>query len=37
MKIDHIVKEELWRSIGAVYLISFILIGTLTMSGYLPV
>jgi hypothetical protein len=37
MKIDHIVKEEFWRSVGAVYLISFILIGTLIMSGYLPV
>jgi hypothetical protein len=37
MKIDSIVKEEFWRSIGAVYWISFIIIGILIMNGYLPV
>ena len=37
MKIDFIVKEEFWRSIGAVYWISFIIIGILIMNGYLPV
>ena len=36
MKIDFIVKEELWRSIGAVYWISFLAIGFLNVSGYLP-
>ena len=37
MKIDFIVKEELWRSIGAVYWVSFLTIGYLTLSGYLPI
>ncbi len=37
MQIDYIVKEELWRSVGAVYWISFIFIGTLIMSGCLPI
>lgn len=36
-KIDSIVKEEFWRSIGAVYWISFIIIGILIMNDYLPV
>ena len=37
MKIDSIVKEELWRSIGAVYWVSFLTIGYLILSGYLPI
>jgi len=37
MRIDSIVKEEFWRSIGAIYWISFIVIGILIISGYLPV
>ncbi len=37
MKIDSIVKEEFWRSIGAIYWISFIALGILIMNGYLPV
>lgn len=37
MKIDSIVKEEFWRSIGAIYWISFIIIGILIMNDYLPV
>ena len=37
MKIDFIVKEEFWRSIGAVYWISFLTIGYLVLSGYLPI
>lgn len=36
MKIDSIVKEELWRSV-AVYFISFIAVGILIMNEYLPV
>ncbi|MDI6718867.1 MAG: hypothetical protein QMD46_04575 [Methanomicrobiales archaeon] len=35
MKIDYIVREELWRSV-AVYGFSFIAIGLLIVSGYLP-
>ena len=37
MKIDTIVKEEFWRSIGAVYWISFLAIGFLIMGDYLPI
>jgi len=37
MKIDTIVKEEFWRSIGAVYWVSFLTIGYLILSGYLPI
>jgi len=37
LKIDSIVKEEFWRSIGAVYWISFLTIGYLVLSGYLPI
>ncbi len=37
MKIDYIVKEELWRSIGAIYWISLLAIGLLILGGYLPV
>jgi hypothetical protein len=37
MTIDAIVKEEFWRSIGAVYWISFLAIGFLIMGGYLPI
>lgn len=37
MKIDSIVKEEFWRSIGAIYWISFFIIGILIMNDYLPV
>ncbi len=36
MKIDYIVKQELWRSI-AVYWGSFLAIGILIVTGYLPV
>ena len=35
MKIDYIVKQELWRSV-AVYWGSFFVIGFLIVSGYLP-
>ena len=37
MEMDAIVKEELWRSIGAVYWISFLAIGFLILGGYLPI
>ncbi len=37
MKFDTIVKEELWRSVGAVYWISFLTIGVLALNGYLPI
>jgi hypothetical protein len=35
MKTDSIIREELWRSI-AVYFISFLAIGALSVRGYLP-
>nr|WP_303715923.1 hypothetical protein [Methanoculleus marisnigri] len=37
MEIDSIVKEEFWRSVGAVYWIAFIAIGVLIMNDYLPI
>jgi len=36
MKIDYIVREELWRSI-AIYFYSFIVIGYIIMKGYINV
>jgi hypothetical protein len=36
MKMDYIVKEELWRSI-AVYFYSFIATGYIIMEGYINV
>ncbi|MEA1894694.1 MAG: hypothetical protein U9N36_05740 [Euryarchaeota archaeon] len=36
MKMDYIIKEELWRSI-AVYFFAFLGIGYLIMGGYLNV
>ncbi|WAI01075.1 hypothetical protein [Methanogenium organophilum] len=35
MKIDYIIKEEMWRSV-AVYFVSFLVIGILVVKGYLP-
>lgn len=35
MKMDYIVKEEMWRSVP-VYFVSFLVIGILVMKGYLP-
>ena len=37
MEIDTIVKEEIWRSIGAVYWVSFLVIGYLTLNDYIPI
>ena len=36
MKRDHVVEEELWRSV-AVYFISFLIVGTLDYEGYVSV
>lgn len=37
MEIDTIVKEEIWRSIGAVYWVSFLVIGYLALNDYIPI
>ena len=36
MKLDHIVEEELWRSV-AVYFISFLIVGTLDYEEYISI